>query len=220
MKILLIEDDSLLSSGLKKALEQQMYVCDAITSVREASNCMLEDYELVILDLGLPDGDGLSLLRTWRKEGNKIPVLILTARDAVEDRVKGLDAGADDYLVKPFALAELTARVRALMRRRFDQTENLLEIDEFKLDLNHHQAWFQEQELILTRMEFAILRRLLLHPGKTVNRERLQQDLYDWESDTSSNTLEVHIHHLRKKIGTERIKTVRGEGYRLEIQSK
>lgn len=220
MKILLIEDDSLLSSGLKKALEQQMYVCDAITSVREASNCMLEDYELVILDLGLPDGDGLSLLRTWRKEGNKIPVLILTARDAVEDRVKGLDAGADDYLVKPFALAELTARVRALMRRRFDQTENLLEIDEFKLDLNHHQAWFQEQELILTRMEFAILRRLLLHPGKTVNRERLQQDLYDWESDTSSNTLEVHIHHLRKKIGTERIKTVRGEGYRLEIQPK
>ncbi len=217
MKILLIEDDALLTNGLKKALEQQMYSCDVLSSIRQAQNCMIDDYELVILDLGLPDGDGLTLLKHWRQSGKKFPVLILTARDAIEDKVKGLDSGADDYLVKPFALAELVARVRALMRRRFDQTDNLVEIGEFRLDMTHHQAWLSNVELTLTRMEFAILRRLLLHAGKTVNRDRLQQDLYDWDNNIGSNTLEVYIHHLRKKIGTDRIKTVRGEGYRLEI---
>ncbi len=217
MKILLIEDDALLSNGLKKALEQQMYSCDVLSSLRQAQNCMIDDYELVILDLGLPDGDGLVLLKQWRQSGKKFPVLILTARDAIEDKVKGLDSGADDYLVKPFALVELTARVRALMRRRFDQTDNIVEMGAFRLDMTHHQAWLANEELTLTRMEFAILRRLLLHAGKTVNRERLQQDLYDWDNDIGSNTLEVYIHHLRKKIGTDRIKTVRGEGYRLEI---
>jgi two-component system response regulator BasR len=220
MKILLIEDDALLLDGLQRALEQQQYCCDVATSIKTARQYTLDDYELIILDLGLPDGDGLSLLKQWRQSGCILPVLILTARDALEDRVKGLDQGADDYLIKPFALAELLARVRALMRRRFEKTDNALLFGRLKLDMTHHQVWQDEQELMLTRMEYAILRRLMLHAGKTVQRDRLQQDLYDWNDDIGSNTLEVYIHHLRRKIGADCIKTVRGEGYRLESKSE
>lgn len=220
MKILLIEDDALLLSGLQKALEQQQYCCDTAQSIKEARRYVLEDYDLIILDLGLPDGDGLTLLKQWRHQGCAQPVLILTARDSLDDRVKGLDLGADDYLIKPFALAELLARVRALMRRRFEKAENHLQFGALKLDLNQNQVWLQEQELTLTRMEYAILRRLMLHAGKTVQRERLQQDLYDWNDDIGSNTLEVYIHHLRRKLGADSIKTVRGEGYRLEAKSE
>lgn len=220
MKILLIEDDALLLGGLQKALEQQQYCCDVATSIKTAQQHTLDDYELIILDLGLPDGDGLTLLKQWRQQGCKLPVLILTARDSLDERVKGLDQGADDYLIKPFALAELLARVRALMRRRFEKTENSLVFGSLKLDMTHHQVWLNEQELTLTRMEYAILRRLMLHPGKTVQRDRLQQDLYDWHDDIGSNTLEVYIHHLRRKIGAGTIKTIRGEGYRLEQQEE
>ncbi len=220
MKILLIEDDALLLGGLQKALEQQQYCCDVATSIKTAQQHTLDDYELIILDLGLPDGDGLTLLKQWRQQGCKLPVLILTARDSLDERVKGLDQGADDYLIKPFALAELLARVRDLMRRRFEKTENSLLFGSLKLDMTHHQVWLNEQELTLTRMEYAILRRLMLHPGKTVQRDRLQQDLYDWHDDIGSNTLEVYIHHLRRKIGAGTIKTIRGEGYRLEQQEE
>lgn len=220
MKILLIEDDALLLDGLQRALEQQQYCCDIATSIKTARQYTLDDYELIILDLGLPDGDGLSLLKQWRQAGCLLPVLILTARDALDDRVKGLDQGADDYLIKPFALAELLARVRALMRRRFEKPDNVLVVGTLKLDMSHHQVWQCEQELMLTRMEFAILRRLMLHAGKTVQRDRLQQDLYDWSDDIGSNTLEVYIHHLRRKIGADFIKTLRGEGYRLESKKE
>lgn len=217
MKILVIEDDALLLNGLQKALGHEQYCCDIATNIREVRHYNLADYELIILDLGLPDGDGLTLLKQWRQKGSNLPVLILTARDSLDDRVKGLDLGADDYLVKPFALAELFARIRALMRRRFEKTENMLQLGPLKLDMTHHQIWLNGLELTLTRMEYAILRRLMLHPGKTVQRERLQQDLYDWNDEIGSNTLEVYIHHLRRKIGANSIKTVRGEGYRLEI---
>lgn len=220
MKILLIEDDALLLGGLQKALEQQQYCCDVATSINTARQYTLDDYELIILDLGLPDGDGLTLLKQWRQQGCKLPVLILTARDSLDDRIKGLDQGADDYLVKPFALAELLARVRALMRRWFEKTDNALLFGGLKLDMTHHQVWQDGQELTLTRMEYAILRRLMLHAGKTVQRDRLQQDLYDWNDDIGSNTLEVYIHHLRRKIGADSIKTIRGEGYRLEAKDK
>lgn len=220
MKILLIEDDALLLGGLQKALEQQQYCCDVATSINSARQYTLDDYELIILDLGLPDGDGLTLLKQWRQQGCKLPVLILTARDSLDDRIKGLDQGADDYLVKPFALAELLARVRALMRRWFEKTDNALLFGGLKLDMMHHQVWQDGQELTLTRMEYAILRRLMLHAGKTVQRDRLQQDLYDWNDDIGSNTLEVYIHHLRRKIGADSIKTIRGEGYRLEAKDK
>jgi two-component system response regulator BasR len=217
MKILIIEDDALLVTGLTKALEQDQYRCDVAQSLRTSRQYDVDEYELVILDLGLPDGDGLSLLKDWRRKGLNVPVLILTARDTLADKVGGLDLGADDYLVKPFALAELMARVRALMRRRFEKAENWVNAGEFKIDMTHHQVFQNDSELMLTRMEYAIFRRLMLHVGKTVNRDRLQQDLYDWQDDIGSNTLEVYIHHLRKKIGTELIKTIRGEGYRLEI---
>ena len=220
MKILLIEDDALLLGGLQKALEQQQYCCDVATSINSARQYTLDDYELIILDLGLPDGDGLTLLKQWRQQGCKLPVLILTARDSLDDRIKGLDQGADDYLVKPFALAELLARVRALMRRWFEKTDNALLFGGLKLDMTHHQVWQDGQELTLTRMEYAILRRLMLRAGKTVQRDRLQQDLYDWNDDIGSNTLEVYIHHLRRKIGADSIKTIRGEGYRLEAKDK
>lgn len=220
MKILLIEDDALLLNGLQKALEQQQYCCDIARSLNEARRYTLDDYDLIILDLGLPDGDGLTLLKQWRQQGCSQPVLILTARDSLDDRVKGLDQGADDYLIKPFALAELQARVRALMRRRFEKAENALQSGALKLDMNLNQVWLHEQELTLTRMEYAILRRLMLHAGKTVQRERLQQDLYDWNDEIGSNTLEVYIHHLRRKLGSDSIRTIRGEGYRLEAKSE
>ena len=220
MKILLIEDDALLLGGLQKALEQQQYCCDVATSINSARQYTLDDYELIILDLGLPDGDGLTLLKQWRQQGCKLPVLLLTARDSLDDRIKGLDQGADDYLVKPFALAELLARVRALMRRWFEKTDNALLFGGLKLDMTHHQVWQDGQELTLTRMEYAILRRLMLHAGKTVQRDRLQQDLYDWNDDIGSNTLEVYIHHLRRKLGSDSIRTIRGEGYRLEAKSE
>ena len=220
MKILLIEDDALLLNGLQKALEQQQYCCDIARSLSEARRYTLDDYDLIILDLGLPDGDGLTLLKQWRQQGCSQPVLILTARDSLDDRVKGLDQGADDYLIKPFALAELQARERALMRRRFEKAENALQSGALKLDMNLNQVWLHEQELTLTRMEYAILRRLMLHAGKTVQRERLQQDLYDWNDEIGSNTLEVYIHHLRRKLGSDSIRTIRGEGYRLEAKSE
>lgn len=174
---------------------------------------------MIILDLGLPDQDGTLLLRQWRRQHVTLPVLILTARDALEDRVDGLDAGADDYLVKPFALAELLARVRALIRRYQGQSDNLVQQDDLSLNLSTQQVCLQGQPLEITPKEFAILSRLIMRAGQTVNRELLQQDLYTWNDDLSSNTLEVHIHNLRRKLGKDRIRTVRGIGYRLEALS-
>ncbi len=217
MKLLLIEDDELLSTGLLKAFQFHNFVADSARTFGMAKHLDLSGYDLVILDLGLPDGDGALLLKMWRSAGVRVPILVLTARDAIEDRVNGLDLGADDYLVKPFALDELMARIRALLRRKFDQTENLIEIGSFVIDMEQHQIQFEQQWLNLTKMEFSILRRLILQSGKIVPRERLQQDLYDWNNEVGSNTLEVYIHHLRKKIGSNSIKTIRGEGYRLEI---
>ena len=147
-------------------------------------------------------------------------MLLMTAFGNIEGAVRAMRDGAVDYLVKPFALAELLARVRALMRRWFEKTDNALLFGGLKLDMTHHQVWQDGQELTLTRMEYAILRRLMLHAGKTVQRDRLQQDLYDWNDDIGSNTLEVYIHHLRRKIGADSIKTIRGEGYRLEAKDK
>lgn len=144
-------------------------------------------------------------------------MLILTARDALEDRVDGLDAGADDYLIKPFALAELQARVRALIRRYQGQSDNLIAVGNLKINLSSQQAYLDDAPVEVTPKEFAILSRLMMRAGQTVNRELLQQDLYTWQDDLGSNTLEVHVHNLRKKLGKEVIRTVRGIGYRLEM---
>ncbi|MEG0335274.1 MAG: two-component system response regulator PmrA [Hafnia sp.] len=219
MKILIVEDDELIQQGLAKALANESYACDcAATAAQAKSLVQVGQYSLIILDLGLPDQDGASLLRQWRRSGVDIPVLILTARDAIEDRVGGLDAGADDYLVKPFALVELQARVRALIRRFQGHSDNLLQVENIILNLSTQQVTFESQQIELTPKEFALLSRLMMRAGQTVNREILQQDLYSWQDDLSSNTLEVHIHNLRRKLGKERIKTVRSVGYRLESQ--
>ncbi|WP_396243111.1 two-component system response regulator PmrA [Hafnia alvei] len=219
MKILIVEDDELIQQGLAKALANESYACDcAATAAQAKSLVQVGQYSLIILDLGLPDQDGASLLRQWRRSGVDVPVLILTARDAIEDRVGGLDAGADDYLVKPFALVELQARVRALIRRFQGHSDNLLQVENIILNLSTQQVTFEGQQIELTPKEFALLSRLMMRAGQTVNREILQQDLYSWQDDLSSNTLEVHIHNLRRKLGKERIKTVRSMGYRLESQ--
>ncbi len=217
MKLLIVEDDLLLREGLAKALSNEGYAHDCASTAAEADALIQSgEYGLTILDLGLPDRDGAALLTQWRRRGLKQPVLILTARDALEDRVAGLDAGADDYLVKPFALAELQARVRALIRRGQGHSDNLLQLDDINLNLETHQVWQQGQPVEVTPKEFALLSRLIMRAGQNVHRETLQQDLYSWQDDPGSNTLEVHIHNLRRKLGKDRIKTVRGVGYRLE----
>lgn len=220
MKLLIVEDDALLLGGLVQALTSEGYAVDAATKGAEACALLQSgQYSLIILDLGLPDWDGGLLLRQWRKENIDLPVLILTARDALEDRVEGLDAGADDYLVKPFALAELKARVRALIRRYQGRSDNLLQHGDLSLNLSSQQVYLNSQSVELTPKEFALLTRLLMRIGQTVHRETLQQDLYSWQDDNGSNTLEVHIHNLRRKLGKDRIITVRGVGYRLEERS-
>ncbi len=220
MKILVVEDDTLLRQGLQQALSQEQYSCDVAVNCAEAESLIkVSEYGLIILDLGLPDGDGMSLLKRWRQRGMVQPVLILTARDALDERVAGLDRGADDYMVKPFALAELLARVRALLRRDQKLASNQIISGDLMLDLQQKTVTLAGTPVVLTRREFALLRRLVMQAGKLVSRERLQEDIYDWQDDIGSNALEVHIHHLRRKLGTTRIRTVRGEGYCLELQA-
>ncbi|WP_434779003.1 two-component system response regulator PmrA [Neisseria sp. Ec49-e6-T10] len=215
MKILIVEDDPLLQKGLEKAIQKEAYTCTCASTAQEAELFLqTENYSAILLDLGLPDKDGLELLKQWRSHNINLPVLILTARDALEDRVKGLDAGADDYLIKPFELVELFARLRALIRRHQGASDNLIIIDDLSLDLANKQVKKAGVEIFLTPREFAILSRLILKPGKAINRELLQQDIYTWQDNFGSNTLEVYIHHLRTKLGKEMIQTVRGVGYR------
>ncbi|WP_202304116.1 two-component system response regulator PmrA [Dryocola clanedunensis] len=220
MKLLIVEDDLLLQEGLAQALSNEGYALDCAATAAQADALLQSgEYSLIILDLGLPDKDGAALLSQWRRRGVSNPVLILTARDALEDRVKGLDSGADDYLVKPFALAELQARARALIRRYQGHSDNLLQQDDLTLNLQTQQVLLQDRPLEITPKEFALLTRLMMRIGQTVHRETLQQDIYSWQDDPGSNTLEVHIHNLRRKLGKDRIKTVRGVGYRLESRS-
>ncbi|WEP50077.1 two-component system response regulator PmrA [Cronobacter dublinensis subsp. beijingensis] len=220
MKLLIVEDDLLLQEGLAIALGNEGYALDCAGSAAQGDALLQSgEYSLVILDLGLPDKDGATLLSQWRRSGVSTPVLILTARDALEDRVSGLDAGADDYLVKPFAVAELHARVRALIRRYQGHSDNLLQHNDITLNLQTQQVLLQGQPVEVTPKEFALLTRLMMRIDQTVHRETLQQDIYSWQDDPSSNTLEVHIHNLRRKLGKTRIRTVRGVGYRLERPS-
>ncbi|ENF7817269.1 two-component system response regulator PmrA [Enterobacter soli] len=219
MKFLIVEDDLLLQEGLSLALANEGYALDCAATAAEADSLIQSgEYSLVILDLGLPDKDGATLLSQWRRRGISNPVLILTARDSLEDRINGLDSGADDYLVKPFALAELQARARALIRRYQGHSDNLLTDGDITLNLQTQQVLRSSQPVEVTPKEFALLTRLIMRSGQTVHRETLQQDIYSWQDDPGSNTLEVHIHNLRRKLGKDRIKTVRGVGYRLESQ--
>jgi two-component system response regulator BasR len=216
MKVLVVEDDSLLLQGLILAMQSEGYVCDGVRTAHEAALCLANGhYSLMVLDLGLPDEDGLQFLARIRREKISLPVLILTARDTVDDRIAGLDTGADDYLVKPFALEELNARVRALLRRHNNQGDNEISVGDLRLNVTRRLVALGETQLELTPKEYALLSRLMAKAGSPVHREILYNDIYSWDNEPSTNTLEVHIHNLRDKIGKSRIRTVRGFGYML-----
>ena len=214
MRILLVEDDEALGEGISVALKPEGYTVDWAHDGASALHALThEDFGLAVLDLGLPRMDGLEVLQRLRAGANAIPVLVLTARDSTADRIAGLDAGADDYLVKPFDVDELKARIRALLRRSFSRAQPVLEYREVSLDPVAQQVSYRGQPVALQRKEFLLLHELLAQPGRVLTRDRLQQVLYGWDEEAESNALEVHIHHLRKKLFPELIRTVRGVGY-------
>lgn len=217
MRILLVEDDPLLGDGVRAGLQQAGFTVDWVRDGQAAQLAVeAEAYGLMVLDLGLPRLSGLDLLKRLRQGGSALPVLILTARDTVADRVKGLDTGADDYLVKPFDLDELAARIRALLRRSTGQAAPVLRHGDIELDPGAHTVIRGGTPVDLSPREFAVLQELLLNTGKVLSRERLEQGLYGWNEEVESNAVEVHIHHLRKKLGADLIRTLRGVGYTIE----
>ncbi len=217
MRILVAEDDHDLARQLERALEQAGYAVDLAPDGEEAQFLgETEPYDAIVLDLGLPVIDGVSVLENWRRTGIRIPVLILTARDAWSDKVEGLDAGADDYLTKPFEMAELLARLRALIRRASGHAEPLLSCGPVTLDPRRAEVRVADEPVHLTAQEFKLLSYLMHHPGKVVSRTELTEHIYDQDFDRDSNTIEVFVNRIRKKIGVPVIRTVRGLGYRLE----
>ena len=214
MRLLVVEDDALLGQGIEAGLKQAGFTVDRAVD-GHAAGLALEavDYELLVLDLGLPRMSGLDLLNSLRSKGRDIPVLILTARDTVQDRVAGLNAGADDYLIKPFDLAELVARIRALLRRAHGRSAALIRHGKLQVDPASLQVTQDGQAIRLSARECAILVDLLEHKGVALSRARLEESLYGWNEEVESNAIEVHIHNLRKKLGDQLIKTIRGVGY-------
>jgi len=214
MRILLVEDDELLGDGLRTGLSQAGYTVDWLTDGLAADQALkTETFDLIVLDLGLPKMDGISVLESLRSRGVTTPVLILTARETIEDRIKGLDSGADDYLTKPFDLDELCARLRALQRRFSLRAEPQITHGSITLDPASHAVSRDGEAVNVSRREFALLHKLLENVGRVISREHLMQSLYGWGDDVDSNALEVHIHNLRKKFGQEFIHTIRGIGY-------
>jgi len=214
MRILLVEDDELLGAGVRDALERARHAVDWLRDGRQALAALRAGaFDLVILDLGLPGMDGLEVLRNLRAGGGATPVLVLTARDAAPQRVAGLDAGADDYLVKPFDVDELLARVRALQRRGRGAVVNVIEHGPLKLDPAALSVTCDGRSVSLQRREFMLLHKLLESPGQVLSRAQLEESVYGWEGGVESNSLDVHIHRLRRKLYPEVIRTVRGVGY-------
>lgn len=217
MRLLVVEDDRLLGDGIRAGLTQAGFAVDWVEDGRAAELALAaEPYALVVLDLGLPRRSGLDVIRGLRGRGDVIPVLILTARDTVADRVAGLDAGGDDYLVKPFDLSELTARVRALIRRSTGRAAPTLAIADLVLDPAARTVIRAGDRVELAPREFALLHELMRHAGRVLSREQLERSLYEWDTEPGSNAIEVHIHHLRRKLGADLIRTQRGAGYVIE----
>lgn len=217
MRILLVEDDVMLGESMVTSLSRHGYTVDWLQQGNGVETFLnTETFMAIILDLTLPDTDGLEVLQRVRKAGHKLPILILTARDDIDDRVKGLDGGADDYLVKPFALAELLARLRVLIRRVSGHTETQLVLGELSVSLSTKEVHYQDQPVKLTKNEFKILATLLTQAGRVLSKDSLQQALHGWDDLASDNAIEVHIHNLRKKIGGKLIKNIRGVGYIIE----
>lgn len=214
MRILLAEDDTLLGDGLRAGLRQAGFQVDWVRDGAAADRELrAQPYAAAVLDLGLPLMDGLDVLASVRRAGITVPVLVLTARDAVPDRVRGLDLGADDYVVKPVDLDELAARLRALVRRAHGQPQEQLQVQGVQLDPAGRTVARDGQTVALSTREFDLLHALMLNVGRVLSREQLEQHLYSWGREVESNAVEVHIHHLRKKLGAELIQTVRGVGY-------
>lgn len=214
MRLLLVEDDELLGDAVRTGLTQEGYTVDWMKDGISAEAALkAEHFDLVVLDLGLPRRSGLEILKTLRMSANPIPVLILTARDTVSDRVEGLDTGADDYFIKPFDMDELSARIRALLRRSSGRASPKLVHKDITLDPVAHIVTHNDKPVELSAREFVILQTLLESMGKVISKSRLEQGLYGWNMEVESNTVEVYIHHLRKKLGNELIQTIRGVGY-------
>ena len=221
MRLLLVEDDPILGDGLQAGLRQGGYTVDWLRDAASAEAALrTEHYEIMVLDLGLPDRSGLTVLKQLRQRGNDLPVLILTARDSIEDRVQGLDSGADDYMLKPYDLDELAARLRALLRRQGGRAENTLRHGNIILEPAAHTVSIAGKGIDLPPREYAVLQLLLENAGRVMSRSRLEESLYSWDGEVESNAIEVYIHHLRKKFGSDLIRTVRGVGYIIDPVQK
>ncbi|HAS8378821.1 TPA: response regulator [Vibrio vulnificus] len=217
MRLLLIEDDTLLGQSMVTSLSRHGYTVDWLEKGSGVTSALkTEDFTAVILDLTLPDIDGLDVLRNIRSAGFNLPVVILTARDDIKDRVQGLDRGADDYLGKPFALEELLARLRVVIRRQSGSATEVIDVGELSLSLSEQSIRYQEAVLTLTRNEFKILAALMTNAGRVMSKDQLQQSLHGWDDSASDNAIEVHIHNLRKKAPNVPIKNIRGVGYIIE----
>lgn len=214
MRILVIEDDALLGDAIQAGLKQSGYAVDWMKDGISADHALsTEDYAVAILDLGLPRMSGFEVLRRLRSRNEPIPVLILTAMDMVEERIKGLNAGADDYMVKPFDMGELIARLRALIRRSSGMPAPALQVSGVELEPAAHRVTYRNQTVALSSKEFALLHTLMLNAGRVLSRTQIEEQLYAWGEEVESNAVEVHVHHLRQKLFPELIKTIRGVGY-------
>jgi DNA-binding response OmpR family regulator len=221
MRILVVEDDPVLSDGLRVGLSLFGATLDTVSTCADGHAALaLTEFDALVLDLGLPDGCGLDLLRELRARGDRTPVLLLTALDEVADRIKGLDAGADDYLGKPFDLDELSARLRAISRRRSGRASPLLSCSGIVLDPAQISVTKYGESVSLSRREFTVLAALMDRPGTIRSKDKLEERLYGWQEEIESNTVEVHIHNLRAKLGRHVIETVRGLGYRMRVGSQ
>ena len=214
MRLLLIEDDAMISQAVCKGLRQDGFTVDWVADGLAGELALQNDvYDLLLLDLGIPRKSGIEVLKSLRQHGNAIPVLILTARDAVADRVLGLNAGADDYVVKPFDLEELVARIHALLRRQAGRADTVIRHDGLSLNPVTHEVLLDGQPVTLSAREFALLQAFLDRPGVVLSIPQLEEKMYGWQEEVGSNTVEVYIHALRKKLGSELIRNVRGVGY-------
>ena len=220
MRVLLIEDDRMIGTAMQQALKDAAYAVDWVTDGETAIHAAdSEAYELALLDLGLPKADGLDVLRRLRGLGRKLPVIIVTARDSVDDRIDGLDLGADDYLIKPFEIRELLARMRAVLRREGSGSTPLLGNGTLSLDPATREASFFGESALLTAREFALLQALLARPGVILSRSELERQVYGWNEEVESNAVEFLIHTIRKKLGTTVIRNVRGVGWMVDRPS-
>lgn len=216
MRILLIEDDAMIGKAIRQGLSQSGFTVDWVSDGRAAELSLANGvYDLAILDLGLPKKDGMAILTTLRSSGNSMPVLIASARDTVRDRIAGLEAGADDYVLKPFDLNELIARVRALLRRQTGSATTVLRLGDLSLDPVRKVVTLGARVVNVSARELAILEALMRRPGAVLSRAKLEDSVYGWGEEVGSNAIEVHLHNLRRKLGSQRIRNVRGVGYRV-----